>query len=204
MLRQATTASCHIPSQSPFVHKPNIQLYVRHKHNILCHSVLSLHTVADGTDVHSQLIAVQPVVATTVYTPVREAGNLKSKNDVISERLRFKHLGNWTRSCGVFVCLFVCNAVVCVSAGRSGSAAFKRTSSCSVMWTDSVQLHTDNWPCGADNTDVLFAVWHNAPASIFVCCKSEPVSRCLRGLLAEPESWPRWLQDYFSLPPSGI
>jgi len=32
--------------------------------------------------VHSQLIAVQPVVTTTVYTPVREAANLKSKNDV--------------------------------------------------------------------------------------------------------------------------
>jgi hypothetical protein len=35
--------------------------------------------------VHSQLIAVQPAVATTVYTPVRDAGNLKSTNDVVSE-----------------------------------------------------------------------------------------------------------------------
>lgn len=81
---------------------------------------------------HSQLIAVQPAVATTVYTPVRDAGNLKSTNDVVSGFVS----SVWVIGPEVvFFCLSACNAVVCVSAGRSGTAAFKRTSSCSVMWT---------------------------------------------------------------------
>ena len=63
---------------------------------------------------HNQRIPDQPVVATTVYTPVRNAGNLKSKNDVV---------GEFVSSVGVIgpealVCLSVCKAVVWVSAGR--------------------------------------------------------------------------------------
>lgn len=74
------------------------------------------------------------------------------------------------------VCLFVMQ--LCgVSAVRSGTETLKRTSSRNVMWAHGLQCHADSWRCGADNTDVLFAVWHTSPAWVFVYCKLEPVSR---------------------------
>jgi hypothetical protein len=45
------------------------------------------------------------------------------------------------------------------------------------------------------------------PQALFVANRNLCHGVCqkaIRGLLAEPESWPRWLQGHFSFPPSGM
>lgn len=145
------------------------------------------------------------------HHPVRGPGNLKSTNDVISERVRFKLLGNWTRSCGVFVCLFVCPFVMqlCVyqqdgpevqrSKGHLRAVLCGSTAYNCMQITGGVVLITQMCylPCGTLH-------W---PASSFLANRKlyrDVSQKAIRGLLAEPLSWPIWLQGYFSFPPSGI